>query len=203
MSLVDRLLRRRSGPPAVDLEAVTTAMTTAVQSMHDRPVDRDLVRARLADCYREMALEPPKPDELDGAFELLDDEATRRFTILARVMEIEPMRQAAPQVIEHGDIAGQILDGLSTPSVDHDLLTIELLRQSPIRVEELARSFLAAMKLAIAGESADESRAKLLLLDYKRLLEEAEKAEKDAEERTAAWRERREEAMGRRRRGKW
>ena len=203
MSLVDRILRRRSGPPSVDLQAVKHAMMAAVLLLPDGPVDRDLVRARLADCYRDMQLDPPRPADLDEACELLDDEALRRFAVLARVMESPAMQEAAPLVIQHGDVAGQVLEGLATPSVDHDLLTIELLCQSPLRIEELARHFLAAMKLRITGESVDESNAKRMLLDYKRLLEEASKAEKDAEERTAALRERRDEVISRRRRGKW
>jgi hypothetical protein len=56
------------------------------------------------------------------------------------------------------------------------LLTMAVLRASPLRVEELARAWLGGLGIAIAGETAAQSTAALSRLDYERLLAQAEQA---------------------------
>ena len=60
---------------------------------------------------------------------------------------------------------------------------------SALRVEELSRAGLAALGIAIAGETAAQSAIALARLDYERLLAQAEQARKAAEGRIAAARE--------------
>lgn len=226
MSLVDRLFRRRDTRPEVALPALTEALSAAVAEMYQHPVETLLVRARLADAYRDMDLEPPAPAELDLVLAPLDStddaEAWPRMAILVAAVaavaaapsSTQPtsqsdhrsaLRRALPQVLPAGGVAEQIRVGLVTPSLEYSLLTMELLRQSPLRVEELARHVLAALALGIVGESAEASAERRRALDYGRLLQEAEQARQDAEARAEALRKLRSEEheQVRRRRGKW
>ena len=85
-------------------------------------------------------------------------------------------------------------------------LTAEMIRGNAFRREELVRKWLSAWGGAIAGESAEQSAARLTALDYRSTLAEYAKAEaarkaeaterarliREAEEREAAargWRE--------------
>jgi Flp pilus assembly protein TadD len=84
------------------------------------------------------------------------------------------------------------------------MLTLELLRQSSLRVEEFARHFLARLEAAVASETVAQSRARLQRLDYAQLLAEAERAKVSAEERVAYLRklqQKQEQLLSRR--GKW
>jgi hypothetical protein len=83
------------------------------------------------------------------------------------------------------------------------LLTMELLRQSELRIEEFARNFIARLGATVAGETPQQSRDRLHRLDYARLLEEAEQAKVSAEERMEYIRKLQEEQDKKTRRGKW
>jgi hypothetical protein len=60
------------------------------------------------------------------------------------------------------------------------LLTLDLLKRAPLRLEELARRFVMGLGASIAGEALEVSRKALERLDYGRLLAEAERAKRDA-----------------------
>jgi hypothetical protein len=83
-------------------------------------------------------------------------------------------------------------------------LTLELLRQGPLRVEEFARHFLARLGAAVAGETPAQSRLRLQRLDYAQLLAEAERDKVSAAERMDYLRRLQEQQEQRlARRGKW
>jgi hypothetical protein len=84
------------------------------------------------------------------------------------------------------------------------LLTMEILNQSEIRLEEYARHFAAALDVKIVGESVEKSKQELYRLDLERLTEEAKRARNSAEEQMEYLRQLQEEEESRRRpRGKW
>ncbi len=69
-----------------------------------------------------------------------------------------------------------------------ELLTRELLWQSPLRLEEFVRKWLEVLGVGVAEETVEESRQRLERLDYGRLLAESERAKLEAEPRLAALR---------------
>jgi hypothetical protein len=85
------------------------------------------------------------------------------------------------------------------------LLIMAVLRMSALRLEELARAWLAALGIGIAGEDAARSLAALQRLDYERLLAQVEQARQAAEGRMAQLQEAQDEDDRARapRRGKW
>jgi hypothetical protein len=162
------------------------------------PVDPDLLRARLADRCRDAALQPAPPDVVAAMLGELDTESLRRLALVTSALNLDEVRAAAPWRLAHGPIEERVRGCFVEFARGSDLLTMELLRQSPLRVGEFARKLLVVLGLRVAGESAEESRLRLERLDYGRLLAEAERAKEAAEPRLAALRKLQEEREKRR-----
>ncbi len=204
MSLRERLFGGKGRPPALDLSEVQAQFAATVARQAGRPVDAALVCARLADGCRDAQLQPPAPEEVEPMVTRLDEEGWRRLAVLASALDLAGVRSALAALATVRPL-GELLE-VSFPGLARStpLLTLELLRQSPLRVEELARKFLARLGADIRGESAKESLQRRERLDYGRLLEEAERAKKAAEARAARLRQLQDEQeQNRPRRGKW
>mgnify|MGYP001619851455 CR=1 FL=1 len=63
------------------------------------------------------------------------------------------------------------------------LLTVDMLRRSPLRREELARGWLHSLGLTVAGESVETSDRKRHRLDYARTLAHQKEAQDEAASR--------------------
>jgi hypothetical protein len=205
VGLVDRLLGRSGGsPPELNLAELRDWLGAALARQTGRPADPLLVRARLADRCRDTGVRPLLPDEFEALARDLDTEALRRLTLLVGTLDLESVRGQLPALTAERaliDLVGEAFTGLARTT---PLLTLELLAQSPLRVEELARKFLDRLGAAVKGEKPAMSRQQLERLDYERLLEEAERARAAAEERVERLRRLQEEQEANRpRRGKW
>jgi hypothetical protein len=201
MAILDRLFGRKGDVPALDLTALRAHLAEALARSAGRRAEPDLVRARLADGCRDAGVPPLLPREFDALADGLDDDAWGRLALLAGTLELDEVRA----VLAAADRPPQLLEtafvGLARSS---QLLTPELLRQSPLRVEELARRFIALLGAAVRGESEAESRRRLERLDYGRLLAEAERAKQAAADRVEKLRKLQDEQeQNRPRRGKW
>jgi hypothetical protein len=205
MSITDRLFGRGRAPRvALDLGALTTGFAANVSRFEGQDVEPDLVRARLADHCRDAGLEPMLPEEFDGLVENLDDESWRRLALAVSALDLPAVRQALPEVLGVRPLCAVIAEAFVRLARETPLLTLELLRQSPLRIEEFARQFLARLGAAVRGETHEVSRARLARLDYAWLLAEAEQAKVSAEERMEYIRKLQEQQEARRsRRGKW
>jgi hypothetical protein len=199
VSLTERLFGRPAGVK-LDLAAVQARLADAVRRANDP--DPDLTRARLADGCRDAAVTPVPPEEFDATAATLDGEGWRRLAVLVGVLDLAPVRAALPQLPagRSGTDAVAAFVGLASGT---PLLSIEVLEQSELRVEELARRLVAGLGAVVAGETADEAKTKLHRLDYGRLLAEAEQARQAAEERAERLKKLQDEQERRRtRRGK-
>jgi hypothetical protein len=144
------------------------------------------------------------PDEFDRAVEGLDADGQRRLALLVALLEFDPVRTIVAQHASTWPVLQIVVSAFTGLAQDTHLLTIEVLSQSEQRVEELARRFLAAIRASITGETAEDSKKRLLKLDYARLLAEADKARTAATERADRLRQLQEQQEQRRgRRGKW
>jgi hypothetical protein len=205
MPIVDRLFGRAGkGPPELDLAGLLAHLSGAVARQGEGQADPALVRARLADRCRDAGVAPLLPDEFDRLAEGLDAEAWRRLALLVGTLDLDAVRAALPALVVArplADLAAAAFTGLAR---DTPLLSMELLRQGPLRVEELARRFVAALGATVRGETAKVSRQRLERLDYGRLLAEAEHAREAAAARVERLRRLQEEREASRpRRGKW
>lgn len=208
MTLWDRLRGGGAAAPGaagddarVALAAVVRALTEATARGAD-PLDRELLRARVGDLARTLGLAPMARERFETVAAELDEAADARLALLLRAAESADL-QPALRARAAGASAGLYEAAFFGLAKSKPLLTLELLRDSPMRVEELARAWLAAFGVAIEGESAEESSARLARLDYARLLDEAERAKRAAAERMAELEKRRQEAERRSGRSKW
>lgn len=199
MSLASRLFGR-SGGVKFDLTAVQGLLADAVRRCG--PADAELARARFADGCRDADILPPTLEEFDPLTANLDAEGWRRFAMLVAVFGWQTFREAVPQ-LSSGKTGATLAAAFAGLTAQTSLLTLEVLGQSELRVEELARRLIAAVGAGITGESPAESKTKAERLDYGRLLAEAEEAKTAAAGRAEALKKLREEHEQRRtRRGK-
>jgi hypothetical protein len=204
MAFVERLLGRTPRPPEIDLRELLPALAAAVATQAERHAVPDLVRARLADRCRDAAVVPLLPAEFDALVVGLDGEAWRRLALLVGALDLAGVRAALPALLEARPLSDLVAGAFVGLARATPLLTVELLRQGPLRVEELARKFIDRIGAAVKGEKARESRAQLYRLDYERLLAEAERARQAAAERMEQLRKLQDAQEAKRpRRGKW
>jgi hypothetical protein len=163
-------------------------------------VDPDLARARLADRCRDAGVDPAEPRRFASLQEALDVEGRRRLALAIDLLDVPPLRDAAPLLLG-------VLDGDAGPALFRlthatAALTVAVVREGPLRAQEFCRHLLAHLGGLVAGETEAESKQRLERLDYARLLAEAERAKMSAEERMAYIR-RLQEQRAPPRRGKW
>lgn len=204
MSLTNRLFGRKGVAPQLDALGLQAFLTNAVSLCAGRRAEPELVRARFADRCRDAGLEPLLPEEFDALADGLDVEAWGRLALLVGALDLESVRSVLPVLTAVRPLADLVSTAFAGLARETPLLTLELLRQSPLRVEELARRFIAALGGAVRGESPQVSRQRLARLDYGQLLAEAERAKQAAADRVEQLRKLQEEQENRRpRRGKW
>ena len=189
-----------AGAVEVDLPSLMAAIEQELPLIADRELDPLLVRARLADRLRDAGVLPPLPAAVE---ELTDDfgvEDWRRLALLLGSAEEPSVRGSGEALFGAEAWRVAFVDVAS----DRGLLTVEVLRRGPLRVEELARAFVAALGARIQGETEEASRERLQRLDYTRLLNEANLAKMEAEQRAEYLKAiQQREAEARTRRGKW
>jgi hypothetical protein len=178
----------------VELPVVMGALHGPLAALERKPVEPLLVRARMADWLRDAGLLPPDPDQMTTWVAALDAEGWRRLALLATAMEVDAVGSVVGRMAARRDAAWLMKEGLIGVASGTPLLTVALLRESHVRLEELARAWLAALGAGIVGETPAESEERWQRIDYGRLLAEADRAKKEAEQRMAELRERQEKA---------
>jgi hypothetical protein len=172
MSIFDRLRPART---ELALAAVIELLVDAVGAFEAGEIDAALLRAQFADRCRDAGLAPVAPEGFDAAVQALDVEAWRRLSALAALANRPEVGAVLAGILrQRGAAAG--LEAMIGVVRGKQLLTMAVLRASPLRVEELARAWLGGLGIAIAGETAAQSTAALSRLDYERLLAQAEQA---------------------------
>ncbi len=204
MGLFDRLFGKTRGleRPALDLDPLMRSVHLEAGAWDEVEVDIALVVARLADMCRDAGLKTPSPDEARTWIEALDDEGRRRLALVVEVIDEAIPREALVALAPGG--GPFVLEAVVATAGATSALTLDLVRQSPLRVEELARHLAARLGAAIAGEQPAASQERLERLDYGALLAEAERARVSAEDRMEFLRKRQEDLDARfQPRGKW
>ncbi len=189
--------------PTWDLALVAGQIAALAPSLETRDIEPALVQARLADHYRDLQLEPVPPHKFDFLVRQFDTEAWRRLALAVGTFDHAGLRSVLAVLAPEVPVMVQVGTGFIALAAGTDALTVALIRQSEVRVEEFARHLAAYLRIGWHGESAEQSKTRLAQLDYKRLLAEAAEAKKQAEERMDQLRKKQEEAEARRRpRGK-
>lgn len=188
----------------MDLDQLIAAMGQARNFWTGLPKSRLLVRARFADACRNAGVRPVVAGVFSENWEPLDAEAQLRLALFVSAMELEAVGRRIPLFADEGTGAAA-LGRLCQLSGRLELLTSEVLENSDIRLEEIARHFCAEWGLSIQGERKAHSGNRLREIDFSRLMAEARAARDSAEDRMAYLRELQERELGTRRarRGKW
>lgn len=173
----------RGERPWIPLDTLTEWFSAEVPALEQRHVDRELLRAQIADHYRDLGIEPVDPATFEELTQDLVPEAWRRLALIASALRLEELRELVPRILD-GDPRAQLERGFVELARSSDLLTMEALRASAQRIEELSRRLAQMFDVAIAGETPEEARARLEQLDYRRLLNEAERARARARDTT-------------------
>jgi hypothetical protein len=182
-----------------DLAALQQAAGSLAAALAASEIDLELARARLADRCRDAHVRPTHPLQLGPMLEALDAEGRRRLALIVALLE---QRAAADDVAallgSMGPAVGQAVVGLAAATAP---LTLELVRESPLRAQEFCRHLIAHFGAGVRGETSLESARQLERLDYGRLLEEADRAKMSAGERLEYLKKLQEQRAPRR--GKW
>ncbi len=155
-------------------------------------VDIALVHARLADHYRDMALDFIAPKDFLSLVNALDDASQQRLALTVAGLDNEGLKKTFSILLKMETVSTIETCFIEFARSKYEL-TMELLQQSSLRVEEFARQFLAVLGADIEDETRAESKQRLERLDYRRLLKESERAKASAEERMDYLRQLREE----------
>jgi hypothetical protein len=159
-------------------------MMSGLAALEKGEVDLELLRARIADCFRDLTRQPMGPEEFMHQAKALDIESQRRLALAVSGLSDGETRAAFARAV--GPMAAAKGVAMLTGFVrDQDLLTVSLLLESPIRREEFVRHFVARIGGMFYGENPGDSEERLRRLDYRALLAEAEKARLSAEDRLA------------------
>jgi hypothetical protein len=212
MKLIDRIFGRgkeeeaaeEAARPAIALAPLVDQLEALLEAIAGLPVDPDVVRARLADTFRDIGVDPVDPAEFDALAKDLDEGGWARLDLATRGAAQGVLGDALPALVAAVGARGAVEAAFTGFAKSSPLLTPELLRESSLRLEELSRRWIQSAGALVEGETPDASRAALERLDYGRLLAELERARMSAEERMAYLKKLQEEHDATRpRRGKW
>jgi hypothetical protein len=207
MAPFERLFGRKPSEPEerprMELPALCEVLARRRPALERKEVEPALVRARLADFHRDQGLETLPPETFRDLLGTLDREGLRRLALVTDALEAPAVDRVVAALARARGVETQVGMGFVGFAAMTPLLTLELLGQSPLRLEELARRWTQALGAGIAGETEKESAQRLERLDYGKLLEEAERAKQAAETRQAKLKKLREEKDVRAARGKW
>jgi hypothetical protein len=187
--------------PVMDLPAMVLALQTTAPAVAQAPVDPILLRALWGDLCRDARESRPGADAFE-ALKTEDDQ--RRALLLIHALRAQP---GAADLFEEGACdrtpEGHVRCALILPATQLDLLTPQLIAESPLRAEEFARAFAASLGVEIQGESEATSEEALRRLDYRRLLAGAHRAKAKAAEKMDYLKTLYAEQEAHRPRGKW
>ena len=182
MALLNQLFGGKAPAPIeLDLVLLKAHIAEAAAKLASQDIFSDLLLARLADRYRDLRMDPVLSPELKLLINSKDVEVRRRCALTVGLLELQEVGTALPLLIAKNPAAFQ--PGLAKLIQTTQLLSMELLRLSPHRVEEFSRNFIMCVGALVKGEAEGDSKQFLAQLDYGSLLQAAERAKVSAEGR--------------------
>lgn len=190
---------------SVDVDELIAIFGPSCGVIEMHPVHPELQRAKVADLCRDVGLRPASEREFSERWQSYDDEHQRRFALLIFGFRAKGAAQRMRQMSVARPDQNPVFNVLHELTVELSLLTVSMLGESDVRLEEFARHFCQGIGVGINGESAEESTRRLQAIDFKRLTQEAETARASAQDRLAYLKKMQDEQEQTRRprRGKW
>lgn len=186
-----------------ELDVVVAQLCQIAPDIECKEIEPALVHARLADHCRDVGAYPMPSDEFVVATRELTVESWRRLALAVGVLDEPACTAAFATMSKRTPIRQLVRDGFVRPAQELDVVTVSMICQSEVRMEEFARLLASALAIVWKGESAAQSKKRLNQINYRRLLAEADAAKMSAKERMEYLRKKQEEDDGNRRpRGK-
>lgn len=160
----------------VPLEPLMTTMVEALGEFDASMADLDVARAKWADLCRDQSMDPLDPLEMDGLTTNFDRGAVQRLALIVVLLERGAIQREMLTRLVNRRVRTATKGGIVEPAQSSRLVTLELLAQSPLRREELARRIILGFGASVRGEKLAESRTALERLDYGRLMDESNRA---------------------------
>ncbi len=208
MSFFSRTKKEAPPPPppvpSLRVNSVEINLLMVLGEVITEGPDLDLALARIADSFRAAGHAPADPEEVEALAKGLDAGALARLGAFALVARRGGLGEALGTLLGQRGALAVAGEGFVAVARATPLLTLELIAESGLRREELARRFLAGLGAQVEDETPEASAAMLERLDYGRLLAELERAKLSAEGRAEYLKKLQEEHdASRPRRGKW
>lgn len=186
--------------PGIDLPRLMGTLVEAARGVESKPADPEMLFTRLSDAFRAMdfdppeeerwteawygksKVEPPSPEVAAKMKRVLGDEDWKRIHLLVETLQDKTIWELIRQrCLAWGSerVAVGIFVAFAAWA---DLLTVPLLLKSTFRIEEFARKWIDAIGGTVAGEKEKESEKRVRNLDYGKVLDNLEKAQKAREE---------------------
>lgn len=196
--------RRRQPSVSLGLDDLMVLVPMWASRFREQPVSRALLRSRVADGCRLVGKAPLEAAVWERLTSSYDADALARLWIVNELARDATVQVHIPTLFPDTDAGPYVSTALCGTVEATGPLTMELLVESPLRIEEFVRHFLARLGAGVEGETVQAAQARLERLDYRNLLAEAERARESAEERMEVLRKLQEDLEARRMpRGKW
>ena len=169
-----------STPPVWDIVLAARVVLEAASAAASQEPEPALTEARLADHYRDEGIPPLWPGQLRTVTAKLTPADWQRLAVIVALLGEPALRQVLPALLHVRPVRDQV-QGLADVATVLATLELRALAASPVRAEELARRVARELRVAIAGETPQESSARLARIDYTRLLANVDSARADAE----------------------
>lgn len=153
-----------------DLEAVRKQLA---EGLIASPYPRELSAAVVSDTFRLAGIAPPAPASWKSWFRkagLVEEQ----LGMLAHALSATALREQAVQSLREKPV--EPLAALPSFLDKVRPLTAEMVRSNAFRQEEFLRRFVEALGGSVAGETPQQSRARLDQLDYRTTLAEFKRA---------------------------
>jgi hypothetical protein len=178
------IVGRPTGRLTWDVNVAARAVADAAAEVSALECDRALLEAVLADHYRDMHIQPVRPDLFSQVTHSLDEGSWLRFAVVVGMLAHEELRGVIPALSQRMPVREQIEKGMVKPSKDLQAVDLRLLTASLVRAEELARRVAKELGIEFQGETFQESVSRLNKIDYSRLLQNVEAARAAAEQQS-------------------
>lgn len=172
---------RRDGCLTWQIYVAANAVADTASEVSVLESDPALLQALLADHYRDARVAPLHPDLFALATRDLDEAHWLRFAVIVGMFAHEELRAVLPAVTQRMHVREQIEKGMVAPATALHAVDLRMLSSSMVRAEELARRVARGLGIAIEGEGTAESTARLVKIDYTRLLASVDKARASAQ----------------------
>lgn len=168
-------------PLTWEISVAANVVADSASDVSSLECDPALLEAVLADHYRDARVAPLRPDLFTLATGGLTEDDWLRFAVIVGMFGRAELRAVLPAVSQRMPVREQIEKGMVAPATALHAVDLRMLASSMVRAEELARRVARGLGIAIEGEGTAESTARLVKIDYTRLLASVDKARASAQ----------------------